>query len=144
MDLILQRDRLKERDTTGALCGPGGVLLAYVLEDTVRSGPKVYGRTAIPAGRYRVEITFSPRFNKPLPLLHDVPGFSGIRIHPGNDHTHTEGCLLPGTSRSTRADGCQLVHDSRKAFAVLLRLIQAAQDRSEPVWIEIRNPPGHE
>lgn len=59
-------------------------LVLFTCEDTVRDGPKIPGATAIPAGKYKVVITFSNRFQRHLPLLLDVPGFSGIRIHSGN------------------------------------------------------------
>ena len=52
---------------------------------------KIPGRTAIPEGRYRVLITKSYRFQCWLPLLLDVPGFSGIRIHAGNRVADTAG-----------------------------------------------------
>jgi hypothetical protein len=48
----------------------------------------------IPAGLYCVENTLSARFKKRLPLLSDVVGFSGIRIHGGNNPEDTAGCLL--------------------------------------------------
>lgn len=57
---------------------------------------EVYGKTAIPTGHYQVEITYSHRFKRLLLILVSVPGFAGIRIHPGNRHIDTEGCLLPG------------------------------------------------
>jgi len=52
--------------------------------------------TAIPAGTYDVMMTMSQRFGRLLPLVVDVPGFSGIRFHPGNKSTDTRGCILPG------------------------------------------------
>lgn len=38
----------------------------------------------IPAGRYAVQWTFSPRFRREMYVLDGVPGRSGIRIHSGN------------------------------------------------------------
>lgn len=57
---------------------------------------KIYGDTAIPAGRYEVVLTWSPKFKRQLPLLLDVPGFTGIRIHALNDKTGTQGCIGVG------------------------------------------------
>jgi len=45
---------------------------------------KVYGETSIPYGTYNVVLTYSNRSKKVLPLLVDVPHFTGIRIHAGN------------------------------------------------------------
>ena len=69
------------------------------LEDTVRKGEKVYGKTAIPAGTYKVKKTFSPRFQKILPEILNVPGFSGVRIHAGNTAEDTDGCILLGLNK---------------------------------------------
>lgn len=60
---------------------------------------KVYGKTAIPTGSYKTEITYSPKFKKKLPLLYNVKGFDGIRIHNGNDESHTLGCILVGENK---------------------------------------------
>ena len=62
-----------------------GKYFCDTLEDTVRApGVKIPGRTAIPAGKYQIEITESIRFNRLMPIIKDVPGFSGVRIHSGN------------------------------------------------------------
>lgn len=69
---------------------------------------KVYGETAIPIGTYQVTWTYSPRFKKMLPLINNVPGYDGIRIHSGNKAKDTEGCILcgrntePGTVTNSR------------------------------------------
>ena len=60
---------------------------------------KVYGRTAIPKGTYKVEVTYSPKFKRYLPILLNVKGFSGIRIHSGNTPEDTLGCILVGYNK---------------------------------------------
>lgn len=57
---------------------------------------KVYGETCIPFGEYKIEITYSPKFKRELPILLDVPNFEGIRIHRGNYPKDTLGCILVG------------------------------------------------
>ena len=69
------------------------------LEDVVRNGVKIYGKTAIPAGKYKVKKTKSPRFNKILPEILNVPNFAGVRIHAGNTAKDTEGCILLGLNK---------------------------------------------
>lgn len=76
----------------------------YTLEDTVRDinkngifdgeETKIYGETAIPFGFYHGQVTYSPKFKRDMPLIKDVPEFTGIRIHGGNDEDDTYGCLL--------------------------------------------------
>lgn len=142
MELLLKRDRLHASDTTGELFDvTNGVreFVCYVLEDVVRTGPKVYGRTAIPPGRYEIKVHRSPRFGRDLPLLMNVPNFAGILIHPGNDAGDTEGCLLPGLARQVAADQSQRVTQSRDAFARLQLRIQRAVSLAKPIWIQIVN-----
>jgi hypothetical protein len=138
MQLRLIREPSKDGATLGVLF-VDGTFECFVLEDVLREQPgqpvsawKVPGDTAIPAGRYRVDITQSPRFKRRLPLLAHVPGFEGIRIHPGNAPGDTEGCLLPG-----RVRGKGLVMESRLAFDILFHRLDTATD---PVWIDIENP----
>lgn len=109
-----------------------GTFQCYTLEDQVRLGPKVPGETAIPAGRYRVSITYSPRFRKPLPILHDVPGFEGVRIHAGNTSEDTEGCILVGMGRTTDS-----IVTSRVALGNLQHTIARALEAGDEVWITV-------
>lgn len=135
MNLWLDRSEYSETTTVGDLY-VNGVWEAVSLEDRVRTGPKIPGKTAIPLGKYEVRITWSPRFKKHLPLLIDVPGFDGIRIHPGNDHTHTEGCLLVGENVTTVAGVPFLLHSVR-AFDRLYTKLETAKNKGEQIFLEV-------
>lgn len=60
---------------------------------------KVYGETAIPTGIYNLFITYSPKYKKPMPLIDNVKGYSGVRIHSGNTAKDTLGCLIVGQNK---------------------------------------------
>lgn len=141
MELLLQRTDLRENCTIGEL-SVDGEFECFTLEDTVRERPncpvsewKIAGKTAIPAGRYAVVVSVSPRFGKPLPLLVNVPGFVGVRVHCGNVAADTDGCLLVGERVAGDAIG-----ESRKAFAALMEKISDAIESLHVIHIEIRNP----
>ena len=105
-ELLLNRFSLNENYTIGRL-SVDGLYLCDTLEDKVREldndlcGPfyKVQNKTAIPRGRYQVIVNHSPAFNRKLPLLLNVPFFTGIRMHRGNHENHTSGCILVGENR---------------------------------------------
>lgn len=87
----------KESDYTIGQLFVNGEYFCDTLEDEIRQ-VKVMHETAIPAGTYKVTLERSPRFKRILPLLHNVPGFTGILIHSGNTDKHTSGCILVGKS----------------------------------------------
>ena len=130
MKMQLERLQLDPDVTIGAL-SVDGAFECWSLEDAVRP-VKVAGETAIPAGRYTVDITLSPRFQRDLPLLLSVPGFMGVRIHPGNTAADTEGCILVGQDRMGKSIG-----RSRLAFDALFRKLQAAKLRGESITLDI-------
>jgi Family of unknown function (DUF5675) len=126
MQLKLVRQVFTQNSTIGRLF-IDGEFECHTLEDMVRP-EKIYGETAIPAGTYQVVISMSERFKTRLPLLVDVPGYTGVRIHPGNTKADTLGCILVGQSRGTDSIGA-----SRAAFGVLLPKLEAAAAREKLV-----------
>jgi len=138
MRMMLERVQLDADVTIGAL-SIDGEHFCWVCEDAVREvlgqpveAWKVYGKTAIPYGAYRVDITWSKRFGRLLPILLNVPGFAGVRIHPGNTSADTEGCLLPGLVRNAKGVG-----QSRPACDYLIPKIDRALKAGEAVIVEI-------
>lgn len=129
-----------------------GVFLCYVLEDVVRDRDvdgdgdvdvadvaafKVYGQTAIPAGRYRITVEHSPKFGPDTLTIHAVPGFDGIRIHSGNDESNTEGCPMLGYQLSQNAT--IRVGTTKPAVEDFKAMVQAAIARGEQVWLTVQN-----
>jgi hypothetical protein len=120
-----------------------GEFECFTLEDVIREVAlqpvalwKIAGETAIPSGTYQAIVNISNRFQRLLPLLVDVPGFAGVRIHSGNCAADTEGCILVGRRR-----GVATVLESRLAFQALFAKIQAAIARGEAVQVKVVNPP---
>ena len=131
MKLKLIRDHFDDNFTLGRLYIESEGEYFYTCEDAVRA-KKIYGKTAIPIGKYQVILTFSNRFKKVLPLLVDVPNFSGVRIHSGNTAADTEGCILVGLERSGSGVG-----HSRDAMALLMPKLQSAYDNVDKICIEV-------
>ena len=142
MKLTLNRKPSLGNSTMGALYIDGG-FACYTLEDEVREVPgqpvsqwKIKGATAIPAGEYIVSLQYSPRFGPDTLTLHNVPGFEYIRMHAGNAHADTEGCILLGM-RAT--DASLIGGTSRPAVQLVKSEVRAAIDRGEVVHITISN-----
>lgn len=135
MNLLLRRYEFGGPQTFGKLYVDGSHE-CETLEDQDRmleeGGTKVYGETCIPRGKYLVIVDYSQRFKKDLPRLLNVPGFEGIRIHPGNTVADTLGCILVGMRRI----GNQ-VQQSRLAFDALFQKLEAAYDAGEGLELEI-------
>lgn len=122
MNLTLKRSLTNPKATIGSL-EVDGEFECWILENPIYQ---------IPAGSYSVQITFSQRFQKPLPLIEGIPGRSGIRIHPGNSPGDSLGCLLPGTSHDA-----EHVWNSRLAFNLLFKRLKEALDSGATVRLTI-------
>ena len=113
MKLTLNRKFRGPTYTIGDL-SINGNFFCNTIEDTVRKLPaacpnppngrsctckeKIYARTAIPAGTYKITFQYSPKYKKKMPYLHDVPHFLGILIHSGNTEVDSAGCIIVGNN----------------------------------------------
>jgi hypothetical protein len=135
MNLRLVREILAAEFTLGRLY-VDGLFFGHTCEDTDRrledGAVKVPKATAIPRGKYRIELSFSQRFKKLMPILLDVPGFDGVRIHGGNTHHDTEGCPLLGAVRT--ANGVANCADRNKA---LIAKLEDAAEAGQECWITV-------
>ena len=136
--------KYKKKDYTIGLLYINGQYFCDVLEDVDRGltqdmdentifDIKVYGKTAIPTGKYMLSWTYSPRFKKYLLLVNNVPGFSGVRIHAGNTAADTEGCLLVGKNREVGK-----VLNSRATLMQLNSIVNAAIHGGQKIELEIK------
>lgn len=143
MEILVKREYKKKDYTIGKMY-INGEYFCDSLEDTDRGLTQVmtlaeikevkeYGRTAIPIGKYPIAYTYSQRFKKHLPLLLQVPAFEGVRIHSGNTHKDTEGCILLGENKAVGK-----VLNSRKTMDEFLRILKPAIEACEDIWITIR------
>ena len=134
MEILLQRVAKKDKYTIGKLY-VNNQYFCDTLEDTDRGltqsmteqqikSKKVYGETAIPTGTYRIIISYSNRFKKQMPLLLNVPGFSGIRIHTGNTEKDSLGCILVGKNKAVGK-----VLESRDTYNKLFSILQKANEK---------------
>ncbi len=133
MELRLKRTTFTSESTIGELY-IDGEFECNTLEDVVRDGPKVFGKTAIPYGKYKVVITMSNRFKRLLPLLLNVDNFEGVRIHPGNYAKDTEGCILVGINPRT-----DYIGKSQDTFGYLFPKLQEAIKNGESINLTIEN-----
>jgi hypothetical protein len=130
MEMRLQRGEIVNETQHGDLSIDGEPFCVTLENDALK----------IPAGRYQVEITesprvvegslWSPRSENTLPLVCDVPGRDGIRFHAANHSYQLEGCIAPGKAR----DGDSITQ-SRPALIALMAKIDAA----EGAWLTVED-----
>ena len=131
MKLTLIRDTFTPAETLGKLF-IDHEFVCDTLEPPVVPNTQ-HPKACIPQGWYTISVTNSPHFNRPLPLLHMVPRFEGIRIHAGNNKDHTEGCILVGE----RSEFSPVLYSSRKAEQKIVNKLTEAQKEHEQIFIDI-------
>lgn len=104
---------------------------------------KVYGETAIPAGKYKVTLTYSNKFhsrswakisNGKLPLLNNVKGYQGVRIHPLNTAEESLGCIGLGKNNVKG----RVTSSAAYYLQFMEQYFLPAIKRNEEVWITIK------
>jgi hypothetical protein len=133
MMLTLNRHPSGPESTIGDLL-VNDEFLCHTLEDVIRA-VKIPGQTAIPAGTYRVEITWSPRFKRDLPLVVGVPNYTGVRFHALNRASETDGCI--GVGEWT---GGEEIHNSAKALEALMDVLNVASIAKQEITLEVCDP----
>ena len=134
----------QEKDFTDGIFKIDGKFQCFTIEDEVRT-QKVYGETAIPLGRYKVEFRteggfnqrylnkYGSEFHKGMLWIKDVPNFEYILIHIGNDDDDTAGCLLVGMSQNADKQG--FLGSSGAAYKNIYPIVRDAILRGEEVCI---------
>lgn len=128
MEITVIRTPVKGKPTMGKML-IDGEFFCYTLEDEDRGiiqgmslkrvkELKKYGETCIGYGTYKVALSESFKFKRVLPLIKEVTGFEGIRIHKGNNESHTLGCILVGYG----IEGFTITHSTKAEFDLIKRL----------------------
>lgn len=117
--------------------------ICNTLEDPVREGEKVYGETAIAYGKYEIDMnSISPKFRKRewakkyggiVPLLKDVPNFSGVRIHPANSADELLGCIATGLNTTVG----RVTSSTAMYYHLMDDYLIPAKERGETITLEI-------
>jgi hypothetical protein len=121
MKIVVVRDTFTENSTIGKML-IDGTFFCYTLEDTIRD-VKIAGETAIPYGSYKVIVNMSNRFQRLMPLLLNVKGFEGVRVHNGNTKEDTHGCILVGATKEKDFIGL-----SKQTFNKLMKKLEGQKD----------------
>lgn len=109
------------------------------MEDKVRLlnsyEDKVYAKTAIPYGRYKVILSYSPHFNQLLPEILNVEFFKYIRMHVGNDKDDSAGCILVGKCKDVKEG---YIYNSKKALKNVMDILTPSWNKKEDIHITIK------
>lgn len=146
-EFVLQRLKETDESTLGALYSFDGTFLCYTLEDGYRKD-KVYSKTRIPAGKYRITYRaegrkiniYRNRFGPDHKMLwiRNIPGFEYVYLHVGNTVSDTAGCILVGTDYYMNRKNYALVKSLSSYLKVYL-LISKLLDNKEEVWLTVKD-----
>lgn len=120
--------------------------LSDAMEERTIRNRKIFGKTAIPRGRYKLDMdTVSPKFSKydfykevcqgKLPRIKNVKGFDGILIHVADGPKGAdllEGCIGVGHNKKVGQ-----LSDGKEVFKKVYAELKSAHERGEPIYITV-------
>lgn len=153
MKLKVDRDWKKPEYTIGKWF-VNGIRLHESMEDADRGlnssmsveeilKKKIYGKTAIPTGVYKVILSVSQKFKTRawakkygglVPEIVNVKGFSGVRIHPMNTAEDSLGCIGIGENK---AKG-KIINSTKCYYELMDKYLMPAWSRKEEITITIK------
>lgn len=135
MNLLLVRTKKTDTYTEGKMY-VDGIYYCDTIEDKERvlnsAADKVYAQTAIPAGKYKVTVEYrGGHFNRKVPVVNNVPYFTGILIHNGTTEKSSAGCIIVGKKlKDGQLDGNTTRQISDKLTEKLLQAQNAGKELS--------------
>ena len=105
---------------------------------------KVPGETAIPYGKYKIDMNtvsskfksrpWARKYNGIVPRLIGVPCFGGVLIHVGNTEKESLGCPLVGENKVSG----QVINSTATFYKLMDNYLIPARQRGEEIWITIQ------
>lgn len=152
MEILLKRIARRETYTIGRLYINGEYIcdtcedkdrgLTNDMTDEEVRKIKVYGQTAIPTGEYVIKLRVSPRlkdraygkrYKGIFPAVQNVPGFSGILIHPFNTADDSLGCIGPGENKVKG----QVIRSTKAYYRLMDEFFIPANDKGEEITLKV-------
>ena len=140
-----------DADTTLGLMYINGKFSSCTLEDTYRP-KKIKHQTRIPEGEYEIDFLnvitpMTEKYRKHNYLkgiftfhieIKNVPNYSNVYIHVGNNHEHTSGCILVADGIGSTSIN-KTITQSRKAYLKFYNHISSLLKNGEKVRIVIHD-----
>jgi Family of unknown function (DUF5675) len=130
MQLILQRLIQSKRSTIGRLTVNGQIFSTLEPPPVPNPPPDGNNYVCIPAETYPLTIRWSPKFNRQVPHVENVPGRTAIELHIGNFPDDTDGCGLIGVNAAVSQP--DYISQSSVSFAKLLTILYDGSTLTNP------------
>lgn len=135
-----------QSQTTMSVVHIDKVFMGHGLEDKFRL-KKIPQETRIPAGRYRIvlrehgghynDYTRKYEGHKGMLEISNIPNYSDVLIHIGNDKSDTAGCPLIGTTPTNNKTDVGYIANSTDAYLKFYFAVLPALEKGEDVFINM-------